>query len=299
MSVAMKRIRLPSTATLVAFECAARHLNFRRAAEELHLTQGAVSQQVRQLEAQIGVALFARVRQRVLLTSAGERYLLEVRRILQDLGEVTHQAMASGDRDILNLAVVPTFAVKWLVPRLPDFFARHSRVNLNLVSRNAPFDFAAEPFDAAIHYGEDSWPGAVCLPLMPEDMVPVCSVRYRDRHGLHAAEHLERATLLQQFTRPLAWVDWFQQLGVAPDNAFQGPRFDSFNMILEAVQVDMGAALLPRFLVTPGIAAGELVQLSPQGLPSSRAYHLVCPEARQDVPAFVALRAWLLDQLRG
>ncbi len=103
----MNRNRLPSTATLTAFESAARHLNFRRAAQELHLTQGAVSQQVRQLEAQLGVALFARVRQRVLLTSAGERYLAEVRRILLALGEATHQAMASGDKEILNLAVVP------------------------------------------------------------------------------------------------------------------------------------------------------------------------------------------------
>ena len=158
----MKRPRLPSTTALATFESAARHLNFRRAADELHLTQGAVSQQVRQLEELLGVALFARVRQRVLLTPAGSRYLGEVRRILQDLGEVTHQAMATGDKEILNLAAVPTFAVKWLVPRLPSFFARHPEVNLNLVSRSAPFDFSAQPFDAAIHYGEPAWPGAVC-----------------------------------------------------------------------------------------------------------------------------------------
>ncbi|MFT4268240.1 MAG: transcriptional regulator GcvA [Xenophilus sp.] len=292
----MKRPRLPSTSTLATFESAARHLNFRRAADELHLTQGAVSQQVRQLEDLLGVALFARVRQRVLLTPAGSRYLGEVRRILQDLGEVTHQAMATGDKEILNLAAVPTFAVKWLVPRLPSFFARHPAVNVNLVSRNAPFDFAAQPFDAAIHYGEPAWPGAVCTQLMPEDMIPVCSRRYRRALKLRSPADLGRAVLLQQFTRPSAWQDWFHHVQAEPANAFRGPRFDSFSMILEAVHADLGAALLPRFLVAPGLDEGQLVQLSRHGLPSTRGYHFVCPDARREQPAVMALRDWLLEE---
>ncbi|MGB3069999.1 MAG: LysR substrate-binding domain-containing protein [Ottowia sp.] len=293
----MTRIRLPSTATLTVFETAARHLNFGRAAAELHLTQGAVSQQVRHLEAQLGVALFARVRQRVLLTSAGERYLREVRRILRDLGEITHQAMATGDRELLNLASVPTFAVKWLVPRLSGFFARHAHINLNLVSRNAPFNFNAEPFDAAIHYGEPSWSGAICTQLLDDDMGPVCSAHYQRSLGLYAPADLERATLLQQFTRPSAWQEWFAEVQVDPANAFQGPRFDSFNMILEALQAHMGVGLLPRFLVTEGIARGKLVRLSAQGLPSTRGYYLVCPEAKQDAPAVAAFRDWLLEEI--
>lgn len=294
----MTRTRLPSIASLTAFESAARHLNFRRAADELHLTPGAVSQQVRQLEAQLGMALFARARQRVLLTSAGARYLEEVRRILNELGEVTRQAMASGDKEILNLAAVPTFAVKWLVPRLPAFFARYPEINLNLVSRSAPFDFATEAFDAAIHYGEPTWSGTVATHLMDEDMVPVCSRRYKQTHRLRTPADLDRATLLQQFTRPSAWLDWFRQVNTEPSNAFQGPRFDSFNMILEAVHADLGAALLPRFLVQPGIAEGRIVQLSRQGLPSTRGYHLVCPEAKRNAPAVVAMRGWLLEQIQ-
>ena len=293
----MKRARLPSITALAAFESAARHLNFRRAADELHLTQGAVSQQVRQLEEQLGVALFARVRQRVLLTSPGARYLEEVRRILGDLGELTRQTMATGDKEILNLASVPTFAVKWLIPRLPGFLAAHPEVNVNLVSRSAPFDFAREPFDAAIHYGEPTWPGAVATPPMPEDMIPVASKRYRQALKLRTPADLERATLLQQFTRPQAWQDWFRHVEADPPNAFRGPRFDSFAMILEAVLADMGAALLPRFLVAPDIALGRIVQLSRSGLPSTRGYHFVCPEARRDAPAVAACRAWLLAQV--
>lgn len=290
-----KRVRLPSIPALAAFESAARHLNFRRAAHELHVTQGAVSQQIRQLEDLLGVALFARVRQRVLLTSAGARYLHEVRRILQAFGEATHQAMAAGDKEILNLASVPTFAIKWLVPRLPAFFAAHP--DLNLVSRSAPFDFAEERFDAAIHYGEASWSGAVTTLLMPEDMLPVCSTAYRRKLRLRQPQDLHRAVLLQQFTRPSAWNDWFQAVGVEPDNAYRGPRFDSFNMILEAVHAQLGAALLPRFLIASGLQDGSLAALSDQVLPSSRGYHFVCPEANADMPAVTALRSWLLDQV--
>ncbi|MCJ0764453.1 transcriptional regulator GcvA [Variovorax terrae] len=294
----MKKTRLPSTAALLAFESAARHLNFSRAAAELHLTQGAVSHQVRQLEAQLGVALFERVRQRVLLTGAGVRYLGEVERILGDLAQTTHRAMAAGDKEVLNLAVVPTFAAKWLVPRLHDFLARHPDVNVNFVSRNAPFDFDKEPFDAAIHYGEPTWAHAFVSPIMEEDMIPVCSRTFRQRHRIRTPQDLARAALLQQFTRPSAWADWFSQFELDGEHLFRGLRFDSFNMICEGVRASLGAALLPRFLVEEEIARGDFVLLAPQGLPSSRGYHLVCPEAKRDAPAVQAFRDWLTEVVR-
>lgn len=287
----MSSIRLPATGALIAFEAAARHLSFRLAADELHLTPSAISQQIRVLEQQVGVSLFARVRQRVLLTSAGERYLLEVRRILQDLREVTYQTLASGDKEQLNLAVVPTFAVKWLIPRLPDFVARHPDVHLNIVSRNAPFDFAREAFDAAIHYGEAIWPGARLAFLMAEEMTPVCSRTLRESLDIRMPADLLRAPLLQQFTRPSAWSDWFAHQGIESAHAFEGPRFDSFNMILEAVRAGMGAALLPRFMVVE--EGGQIVRISEACLPSTRGYHLVWPEARGEIVAVRKLSAWL------
>jgi LysR family glycine cleavage system transcriptional activator len=290
------RPHLPSVMALQSFESAARHLNFRRAAEELHVTQGAVSQQIRHLEALLGFALFARVRQRVLLTSAGARYLGEVRRLLVELGQVTHQAMATGSKELLNLAAVPTFAAKWLAPRLPAFLAALPELNLNVVSRSAPFDFSEEPFDAAIHYGEPVWPGAVTELLMPEEMLPVAQTGYCRQLRLRKARDLPRATLLQQFTRPSAWSDWFMQQGITADKAYQGPRFDSFNMILEAVCAGAGAALLPRFLVEPLVTQGTLSLLSPHPLASPRGYYFVCPEAKIDVPAVRAFHDWLLAQ---
>ncbi|WP_454690585.1 LysR family transcriptional regulator [Achromobacter aloeverae] len=290
----MSHIRLPATGSLIAFEAAARHLNFRLAAGELHLTPSAISQQIRVLEQQIGVALFARVRQRVLLTSAGERYLHEVRRILRDLREVTYQALASGDKEWLNLAVVPTFAVKWLIPRLPDFVARHPEVHLNIVSRSAPFDFAHEAFDAAIHYGEAVWPGAQLAHLMDEEMTPVCSRALQERLGIYAPADLLRVPLLQQFTRPSSWNDWFEHLAIVPANAFEGPRFDSFNMILEAVRAGMGAALLPRFMIDE--AADQLVRISDVCLPSRRGYHLAWPTAKSELGSVRKFQAWLSAQ---
>jgi len=134
---------------------------------------------------------------------------------------------------------------------------------------------------------------------MDEDMLPVCSAQYQAQLGLHEPAGLAGAVLLQQFTRPPAWRDWFAHVGIEPANAFQGPRFDSFLMILEATQAHLGAALLPRFLVADDLARGSLVQLSTQALPSSRGYYLVCPEAKQDARAVSAFRGWLLARIAG
>ena len=291
----MSHLRLPATGSLIAFEAAARHLSFRLAADELHLTPSAISQQIRLLESQLGLALFARVRQRVLLTRAGERYLREVQRILGDLKEVTYQTLASGDKEWLNLAVVPTFAVKWLIARLPDFSECHPEVHLNVVSRSAPFDFSEEHFDAAIHYGDAIWPGAQLMHLMDEHMTPVCSRSLCQRLGVTTPADLLRVPLLQQFTRPSAWDDWFEHMGIEAGNAFEGPRFDSFNMILEAVLAGMGAALLPRFMLHD--VQDRLVCLSSECLPSTRAYHLVWPMSKAEMGSVSKFREWLSGQM--
>ncbi len=172
----MARPLLPSVAALTAFESAGRHLSFSRAAAELHLTQGAVSRQIRQLEEMIGLDLFERVNQRVFLTDAGAAYLKDVRGILDELAGATRRVMASaGGGGVLDLAVLPTFATRWLMPRLPDFLAKYPGVTVNFTVRLEPFSFADDPCDAAIHHGEPTWPGAICLHLCDEAVVPVAS----------------------------------------------------------------------------------------------------------------------------
>lgn len=222
-----RKLFLPPVADLLAFEAAARHASISRAAEELHLTQSAVSRQVRQLEAQLGQALFTRVRQRVVLTDAGRLYAADVRAVLQQLGAATQKAMALADGGgLLHLAVLPTLGARWLVPRLPAFAALHPELTVNLSARGEPFDFAQEPFDAAIHYGAPHWAGAVCDYLMHEEVVPVCSPALRTRHRIETPADVAGLTLLHQTTRPMLWADWFEQEGVPAPQALRGPRFE-------------------------------------------------------------------------
>nr|WP_315230100.1 LysR family transcriptional regulator [uncultured Albidiferax sp.] len=290
----LRKSFLPPIADLLAFEAAARHASISRAAEELHLTQSAVSRQIRQLEAQLGMAVFHRVRQRVVLTDAGRVYAADVRAVLQQLASATQKTMAWSDGGgLLNLAVLPTFGTRWLIPRLPDFAALHPDVTVNIAARSEPFDFAQEPLDAAIHFGAPLWAGAVCEYLMHEQVVPVCSPAYQQRLGLAQVPDMSRAVLLQQTTRPTQWADWFEQVGADGQHALRGPRYEQFAMIAQAAVSGLGAALLPRFLVEPEIASGALVQLFAQALQSSDAYYLVYPESRAQAPLVMAFRDWI------
>lgn len=290
----LRKTFLPPVGDLLAFEAAARHASISRAAEELHLTQSAVSRQIRQLEALLGMALFHRIRQRVVLTDAGRVYAADVRAALQQLTAATQKAMAYSDGDgLLNLAVLPTFGTRWLIPRLGDFAAQHPQVTVNIAARSEPFDFAQQPLDAAIHFGAPHWAGAVCEYLMHEEVVALCSPGYQQQHGITQVQDLANAVLLQQTTRPTQWADWFDQLGADGVHALRGPRFEQFAMIAQAAVSGLGAALLPRFLVEAEIASGALVQLFAQALNSSDAYYLVYPESRAQAPLVRAFRDWI------
>jgi LysR family glycine cleavage system transcriptional activator len=295
----LRRAFLPSTPDLLAFEAAARHQSMSRAAQELHLTQSAVSRQIRQLEVQLGTALFHRVRQRVVLTDAGRVYAADVQAVLQQLSASTQKAMAFASTDgLLNLAVLPTLATRWLIPRLGGFMARHPEAMVNFSARSEPFDFAGTPFDAAIHFGAPHWAGAVCEYLMHEQTVPVCSPAYRDRHRIHGPPDLARVVLLQQSTRPTQWAEWFEHAGEPTALALRGPQYEHFAMIAQAAVAQLGAALLPRFLIEQELHAGTLVSLSGPALTSADAYYLVYPEARAHTPLVTAFRDWLVAECR-
>lgn len=286
-------------ANLVAFEAAARHASISRAAEELHLTQSAVSRQIHQLEQFLGVALFQRVRQRVVLTDGGRIYAAEVRQSLASLATASHQAMSFGGGDSLNLAVLPTFGTRWLIPRMGSFAAKHPTVSINLSARLVPFDFQEEPFDAAIHHGEPHWPGAICEHLMDEDMVPVVSPAYKRKLGLSSARDLVGATLLQQATRPMLWADWFKAAGIDEVDALRGPRFEQFSMVAQAAVAGLGVALVPRFLASEEVASGKLLVLRSHTLADTGGYYLVYPESRAQAPLVMSFRKWLLDEARA
>ena len=293
----MKRAFIPSADTLIAFECAARHLSFTRAAEELHLTQGASSKQVRHLETRLGVELFRRVRQRIVLTDAGRIYLHDIRGALEQMTSATRQVMSyAGSADVLNLAVLPTFGTRWLAPRLAEFGRKYPDAGLNLSVRLQPFDFDEEPFDGAIHHGDPVWAGAIAERLFAEDVIPVASRVFKERHDIRAPQDLARVPRLQLATRPLAWRQWVDLAGVETDTAFQGARFEQFVMISEAAIHHAGAALMPKLFIEDELASGRLVRLFDLPLDQQTAYYFVYPEGRTMRPVVSAFRKWLTQE---
>jgi LysR family glycine cleavage system transcriptional activator len=292
----MTNIPLPSVDALVAFESAARHQSFTRAAAELNLTQGAISRQIRVLEDRLGSSLFQRVRQRVVLTDAGRAYLLDVRRVLDGLESATLRLMTVGEStNVLNLAVLPAVATHWLVPRLPDFFSKHPKISISCAIRLSPFDFETDPFDAAIHYGFPIWAGAVVHHLMDEDIVPVCSPSFKTSRRIRRVEDLTRAPLLHLTTRPAAWADWFARGEVPAANAFQGSIFENFAMISKAAMAGLGVALLPTYFIEEELKEGTLVALA-HSQRSKKAYYLVIPETKVGTPHVQAFVKWITEK---
>jgi len=290
----MARNFLPSTGALRAFESAGRHNSFSKAANELHLTQGAVSRQIRQLELWLGLDLFERVGQRVFLTDAGRSYLKDMQRLLGELSAATQKVMARAEADeTLNLGVLPTFATRWLLPRLPAFLAEAPRATVNFAVRLEPFSFADDPLDAAIHHGEPNWPGAICERLCGERVFAVASPALRQRLGLHMPADLLGAPLLHQSTRPTSWRDWLSAQDLDSGEAFRGQRFDQFAMIAQAAAAGLGVALVPRFLIEEELATGRLEILFDLPYDSGTGYWYVYPEAKAGSRLVRQFGSWL------
>ena len=293
------RRKIPGTDLLVAFETAARHQSFTRAAEELSLTQSAVCRKISALEDYLGVQLFDRVKKRVTLSGAGQIYAKQVRESLKKIEHDTLSLMAhrSAGR-VIELAVIPTFATRWLIPRLADFQLQHPDVTLDLTTRNEPFMFIDTPFDAAIHFGDPVWPGAITEYLFGEEMVPVCiPALLRGLSSIEPSE-LEKMPLLHQSSRPDAWRDWFEVAGLSNVNAMGGSRYEVFAMLVEAAKAGLGVALMPRFFVLSEIASGELVVPCPYVLHNRRSYYLVYPEDKMESESLQMFCGWLREQAR-
>lgn len=292
-------VPLPSIACLAAFECVARHSSVSRAAAELNLTQSAVSRQIHQLEELLDVALFERVKQRVIITDAGRLYLKDVNRVIVDLKDSTSRIMAcGGSASLLNLAVLPTFGTRWLVPRLPNFLSKFPDATVNFSARSSPFDFSVEPFDAAIHYGAPVWPGAVTHHLMDEDTVPVCSPGYERAQRIRKPADLVRAVLLHQSTRTDAWAEWFQAMEIEHMHPLRGPRFEQFGMIAQAAIAGLGVALLPTILIEEELSSGKLSLMFHRSVRSASSYYIVVPETKVASPLTNAFTRWVIREAK-
>ena len=287
------RKKIPSTHALLAFESAARHESFTRAAEELALTQSAVCRQINALEDYLGVPLFRRTRRGVQLTEAGQDYSRQIGPRLDALEQDTLAVMSQhGTGSTLDLAVVPTFATRWLLPRLGRFQARQPEVIVNLHTQTRPFLFDQTGFDAAIYFGDAGWPGTEAHFLMHEYPVPVCSPTLPGGQLHMTPEAIAELPLLQQSTRPYAWRQWFAAAGVTTPRAMTGMRLELFSMLAQAAIERLGVALIPPFLIQQELANGSLISPCPQSMPSSRAYYLIVPEHKAERPALTCFREW-------
>lgn len=294
------RRTIPSRSNLLAFEAAARHQSFTNAAAELALTESAISRQIAQLEDQLGIKLFNRVRKKVVLTKAGVLYSLQVRKVIEQLERDMFNIMAhGGTRGILELAVLPTFCSQWLIPRLGSFYARHPDLTINMSARSVMFLFKDTPFDAAIHYGQPTWPGTAADYLFKEEIVVVCKPDLLKKGPFPRAEDILDFPLLHLTSRPDAWRNWFEFAGLSGVKAMQGARYEHFSLLISAACAGLGIALIPPFLIAKELKRKELTIAFGLPMESNDAYYLVYPEENLSGIALNVFKEWLLEEAKS
>lgn len=295
------RRQLPSIQALVCFESAAKHASFTKAAQELSLTQGAVSRQVASLEEMLGVSLFKRDRHGMQLTQTGERYFKSISNRLNGLERDTLDIMVgNGLENNVTIAAVPTFASKWLVPRLAEFSKLFPNTHIHIETRTRAFMFNDSGMDAAIYAGTpeqvSQWAGTEATKLFDEVVVPVCSPSLLKRNRPLTPVQISQMPLLQQSTRPEAWRQWFNTQGLDPSQSMAGPRYEQFSMQVAAAQSGLGVSLMPTVLVTDELEEGKLVVACDKPLSGLRAYYFIQPQAALHMASTAHFKEWLSEQ---
>jgi DNA-binding transcriptional LysR family regulator len=281
---------------LRAFEAAARHLSYTRAAQELLLTHSAVSHHIRFLEDQLGKQLFQRSGRTMQLTPAGQDLILKVRQGLRLLERTFDTAMpAEDDAVALTLSVLPAFATRWLVPRLAGFHALHPQTDIDLRASAELAHLGLGGIDVAIRYGPGGWPGLQYEKLMDEYVFPVCSPTYRDGNLPQRVEDLAHAVLLRNLTQP--WEPWFDAAGVDLAEPSRGPSFSDAALLLQAAAEGWGIALGRAALVDDDLRSGRLVRLFEVAIPDTYAYYVLWQADNPKLPAITAFRNWLRNQV--
>jgi LysR family glycine cleavage system transcriptional activator len=284
---------------LQAFDAVVRHMSFTRAAEDLHVTPGAISQQIKALEEQVGFALFERGRElRVAPAAAG--VVRQLQTAMDSLRHVSRQLRRQASQSVLVVSVAPSFASRWLIPRLVRFNARWPDVELRLLATRRVVDFATEDVDLAIRYGAGSYPDLHVERLWSESVVAVAHPRIAAQ--VHQAADLVQTTLLRNSgmnwdTTFPDWPTWLQRANVDGGESVRMREFEEGNYIIEAALAGLGVALVWKSLVADDLAAGRLIALFEEQA-VAHAYHLVCPRERLGQAPVEAFRAWLLEEGR-
>ena len=291
--------RLPPLNALRAFEAAARHLSFTQAADELNVTQAAVSHQIRGLEDWLGFPLFRRLSRALVLTEAGQLLFPEVREAMDILTTAVNRVQRQDQEGVLTVTTMDSFAQSWLVPRLGRFRQTHSEIDVRLVMNDRMVDLAREGVDVAVRYGRGAWPGLTVTLLRTEELFPVCAPDLlADGPPLEKPEDLAHYTLLHD-EMPLDWKHWLDAVGCASVNPERGPGYTHSNLVLLAARAGEGVALGRSVMVADDLAAGRLVRPFDFALPAPQAYYLACVEGTEDRPKIRAFREWLVGEFEA
>lgn len=288
--------RLPPLNALKAFEAAARHESFTRAAEELCVTQGAVSHQVKALEAELGLKLFNRERQRLLITEGGRAYLAVVRDAFDRIGDGTEQLLQRQSGGALTVSTSPNFAAKWLVHRLSRFADAHPEIDLRISASPHHVDFAREDIDLAVRHGDGTASGLHVTRLCAEELFPACSPKLLSgRNPLRKPSDLGRFPLLHVTDRQ-GWSQWLDFAGIAGVDPSRGPVLNQASMAIDAAVDGQGVVLARTALAAWDLIGGRLVRPFDLAMPVSYAYWIVCSKAVAKLPKIVAFSDWLLAE---
>lgn len=293
------RPRLPPLNALKAFEAAARHESFTRAAEELCVTQGAVSHQVKALETELAIKLFNRERQRLIITEIGRDYLGVVRDALDRIAVGTERLLQRQNAGVLTVSTSPDFAAKWLVHRLGHFAEAHSGIDLRISATLHHVDFAREEVDLAVRHGDGNWPGLDAVRLSPEQLFAVCSPKLLSgKRRLSRPAEVLKFPLIHMDSRA-DWKNWLQEAGLDDATATHGPVLDRASMVIDAAINGQGIALARTTLAAWDLINGHLIRPFPLALPLSKAYWVLCPKATASLPKIMTFRDWLLSEAAG
>lgn len=291
------RRKIPSSSSLQAFEAAARHGHFARAAEELSLTEGAISRQIARLESLLDCKLFDRVGSRVKLNTIGASYAHHVRETLERLDRDTQyiKGLPQGSRS-LELSSLPTFASRWLIPRLGKFQQKYPDITVNIAIRTDPFILAGSGFDAAIHFEHPAWAGMRAQFLFEEHLIPVCHPEILSNQELMV--QLNQLPRIHRRQNPEAWDEYAQENDIKFEHPAQGVRYDLHEMAISAALAGLGVALVPSMYVEKELKNGILVAPWPKSQALRKRFCLVKPlETGFNEAALTTFEAWLKTEI--
>jgi len=289
--------RLPPLRSFRVLEAAARHQNYTRAADELHLTHSAVSHQIHALESTLGVRLFERSGRQMRATETGRALAQDVRATLDALAAAVDRVRAGDGGNAITVSVLPSFAAAWLVGRLGGFLERHPQIELRLESTTALADFRNDGVDVAIRYGSGNYEGLDCIKLFDDEIFPTMSPKLRRSAKIRTPADLARVPLLRIRNQP--WAPWFAAAGVALPEPRRGPVFNDSELALQTAIQGQGVVLARGSLASAKLRSGVLVAPFKQRIASPQTCYLVYPPTHGKKPSVQLFQAWLLDELRA